>query len=302
MTKTKNAVSEKPAKSKNEMIETKESKVILKSGSTFIREITKSESRHTNRSLGVLNSFKEYAIYWESNPNVELQKVIAEFRNWVYKDNNFLLPNEIRLQEDSVEMEKLKNSKSAVDKRNHNRLSTSVLPPQRVRDIFSKIQSIPKLIKKGIYKSVRDAESIGQIKTAKAELNKQLRIANDAKSRLNVLGDTYLAKEDSLNRSIAFLYDVNNSVIKFFDADDNAKKKLAKVLMAIEKKVRTSQQDINTYFLEELSKLPADFPRRDSHKDHIDRALERKAIWDSNKVATQLGANKQKNAPKKAAN
>ena len=72
--------------------------------------------------------------------------------------------------------------------------------------------------------------------------------------------------------------------------------------MAIEKKVRTSQQDINTYFLEELSKLPADFPRRDSHKDHIDRALERKAIWDSNKVATQLGANKQKNAPKKAAN
>ena len=299
MAKKKTAVSKKTAPQKKIKSENKESISYLKAASQFVRDITDQAHKNINRSLGVLDGFKDYAIYWEAaaiadNKKFNLRSIISDFRTWVYKDNNFLLPNEILTKDDSVAMEKLKDSKEELERLNFNRLSTSDLPPQIVRDIFSKIQSIPKLIEEGKFESVRDANSINQIKTLKKELNRKDRVEKEAALRLRVLGDVYDSKRDSLQQTINYLDGIIESLLKVFKDDTDARTAAAKIVVAIEKKIRKSQVDINGYFLTRVAAIPSDDPRLKSHKDHIAAAVERHKIWEATTTINKLAVTSKK--------
>ena len=288
-----NAVSKKTATS---ITENKESEQLLKSASKFVRDITESCNKQINRSLGVLNGFKDYAIYWEARAEqsantFNLRRCIADFRTWIYKDNNFLLPNEIQTKEDSVAMDKLKDSKEELERLDYNRLSTSELPPQVIRDIFSKIQSIPKLIETKKLKSLREAKSISQIKQLKADLNKTERTKKAAAERTRILGDIYESKRDSLDAAIRYLDSVVKNLLSTFE-DDEAKKQAAKTIVAIEKKIRALQIDLNGYFLTRVASMESDDTRLLSHKDHIAAAAERQLIWEANQKIKKLNATK----------
>jgi len=306
MAKSKNAVSKKTATPKK-ILENKESKQILKTASQFVRDISEQAHKNINRSLGILDGFKEYAIHWEAkalaaDETFNLKSKIADFRNWIYKDNNFLLPNEIITKEDSVAMEKLKNSKEEIERLNFNRLSSSELPPQLIRDIFSKIQSIPRLIESGVYDSVRDANSINQIKTLKAELNKQERTNREAAQRLRVLGDVYESKRHSMEASLKFFDGIVDELLKVFKDDTEARASAAKIVVSIEKKIRKSQQDLNGYFLTRIAGMDSDDTRLLSHKDHIKAAASRHQVWEANKSINKLSAasNREAKTTKKA--
>lgn len=295
MTKKKTAVSKKTASQKKIKSENKESTSLLKIASQFVREIKESTNRQINRSLGVLEGFKEYAIYWEAaavadNKEFKLRSIISDFRTWIYKDNNFLLPNEILTKDDSVAMDKLKDSKEELERLKFNRLSTSELPPQIVRDIFSKIQSIPKLIEEGKFDSVRDANSINQIKTLRKEINAKARLEKSTAARLKILGDVYDSKRDNLQQTINYLDGIIESLLKVFKDDKDARTAAAKVVVKIAKNIRKSQVDINGYFLTRVAALSSDDPRLLSHKDHIAAATERHNIWEATKTIGKLSA------------
>ena len=310
MTKKKTAVSKKTASQKKIKSENKESTSLLKVASQFVRDITESANKQINRSKGVLDGFKDYEIYWEAtniaeNESFNLRTTISAFRTWIYKDNNFLLPNEILIKDDSVAMEKLKDSKEEMERKDYNRLSTSELPPQIVRDIFSKIQSIPKLIEDGSFNSVRDATSINQIKTLRKEMNRKDRVTKDAALRLRILGDVYDSKRDSLRKAIDYLDGIIESLLMVYKdttEESDARKAAAKVVIAIEKKIRKSQVDINGYFLDRVAAMASDDPKLKSHKDHIAAAVERHKIWESNNTISKIAtaSNKAKASAKSA--